>query len=374
MKITKIETILLSYPMGEEMRDSRLAFSSRSCLLVRVETDAGISGWGESAAYGGPLRSTASVIEQELASYLIGEDPLYPERHWDRIYQGTIMRGRRGLIIAAMSGLDIALWDILGKACGKPLYQVLGGFRDRMRAYASAGFYAKRKERRELAAEMASCVKEGYTAVKMKIGGLSMREDLQRIRAVREAIGPEVELMVDANCAYTPKQAMRVAHWMEELDIAWFEEPTSADDLEGNAQLAASTAIPIAGYESEFTRFGFRDLIVARAVDIVQPDAIWSGGISECKKIAAIASAFSLPVVPHSFSSAIAMVANMHLIASIPNGYLLEMDRNPNPLREELIREPIRIDSESCVRMPQGPGLGIEINEEVVKKYRVDGK
>ena len=372
MKITRVQTLLVSYPMGEEMRDSRLAFSSRSSLLVKMETDGGIVGWGESAAYGGPLRSTASVIEQELAPYLIGEDPLYPERHWDRIYQGTIMRGRRGLIIAAMSGLDVALWDILGKACGRPLYQLLGGARDRMRAYASGGFYSDSKGRRELAAEMASYVKQGFTAVKMKIGGLSPKEDLERIRAVREAIGPQVELMVDANCAYTPKQAMALAQRMEELDIAWFEEPVSCDDPDGSAQLAAFTSIPIDGYESEFSRFAFRDLIVKRAVDIVQPDCIWSGGITECRKIAAIASAFNLPCVPHSFSSAVAMAANMHLIASIPNGYILEMDRNPNPLREELIREPVRIDSESCVTMPQGPGLGIEIDENILQKYQVD--
>ncbi len=372
MKITKIETILLSYPMGGEMRDSRLTFSRRSCILVKVETDAGIVGWGESACYGGPLRSTQAVIELELAPYLIGEDPLFPERHWDRIYQGTIMRGRRGLIIAAMSGLDIALWDIVGKACGRPLYQVLGGARDRMRAYASAGFYAPGKGKEEIAKEMASYVDQGYTAVKMKIGGLSLREDLERVRAVRQAIGPEVELMVDANCAYTPKQAMAMAQRMEELDIAWFEEPVSCDDVVGSAQLAAFTSIPIDGYESEFSRFAFRDLIVQRAVDIVQPDCIWTGGISECRKIAAMASAFNLPCVPHSFSSAVAMAANMHLIASVPNGYILEMDRNPNPLREELIQEPFRIDGESRVRMPEGPGLGIEIDDEILRKYRVD--
>jgi L-alanine-DL-glutamate epimerase-like enolase superfamily enzyme len=260
----------------------------------------------------------------------------------------------------------------LGKACGKPLYQVLGGARDRMRAYASAGFYTKSKGRKELAAEMASYVEAGYKAVKMKIGGLSLREDLERIREVRSAIGDEMELMVDANCAYTPKQAMAMAQRMEELDIAWFEEPCSADDLEGNAQLASFTSIPIAGYESEFSRFGFRDLIVKRAVDIVQPDCIWSGGISEAKKIATIASAFGLPCVPHSFSSAVAMLANMHLIASIPNGYILEMDRNPNPLREELIAEPVRIDAESWVKMPQGPGLGMQLSEQVLRKYRVD--
>ncbi|MFH0872011.1 MAG: mandelate racemase/muconate lactonizing enzyme family protein [bacterium] len=372
MKITRVETILLSYPMGEEMRDSRLAFSRRSSLLIKVETDAGIHGWGESACYGGPLRSTAAVIQEELAPYLIGEDPLFPERHWDRIYQGTIMRGRRGLIIAAMSGLDIALWDILGKACGRPLYQIMGGFCDRMRAYASAGFYTDSKGRRELAGEMASYVEEGYTAVKMKIGGLSMQEDLERIRAVRESIGPEIELMVDANCAYSPKQAMAMAQRMEDLNIAWFEEPVPTDNVEGSARLAAFTSIPIAGNESEFSRFGFRDLIVASAVDIVQPDCIWTGGISECRRIAAIASAFGLPCVPHSFSSAVALVANMHLIASIPNGYLLEMDRNPNPLREELISEPIRIDGKSWVAMPQGPGLGIELNEDVLQKYRVE--
>lgn len=372
MKITRIQTLLVSYPMGEEMRDSRLAFSRRASLLVKVETDTGVYGLGESACYGGPPRSTQAVIEEELVPYLIGEDPCFPERHWDRIYQGTIMRGRRGLIIAAMSGLDIALWDILGKDCGKPLYQILGGFRDRMRAYASAGFYTHSKGKSELAREMASYVEQGYTAVKMKIGGLSMKEDLERIRAVREAIGPQVELMVDANCAYSPKQAMAMAQRMEGLDIAWFEEPVPTDDVEGSAQLAAFTSIPIAGNESEFTRFGFRDLIVRRAVDIVQPDAIWSGGITECRKVAAIASAFGLPCVPHSFSSAIALVANMHLIASIPNGYIVEMDRNPNPLREELIKDPVKIDRESHVTMPQGPGLGIELDEEVLRRYRVD--
>jgi L-alanine-DL-glutamate epimerase-like enolase superfamily enzyme len=274
-------------------------------------------------------------------------------------------------MIAALSGLDIALWDILGQACGRPLYQVLGGARDRLRAYASGGFYTDKKGKKKLAAEMASYVEEGYRAVKMKIGGLPMRDDLERIREVRMAIGPEVELMVDANCAYTPKQAMAMAQRMEELEVAWFEEPTSADHPQGSAQVAAFTSIPIAGYESEFSRFGFRDLILAKAVDIVQPDCIWSGGVTECKKIAALASAFGLPCVPHCFSSAVALAANIHLIASIPNGYLLEMDRNPNPLREELIREPIRIDQEGEVSLPARPGLGIEIDQGVIDRYRI---
>jgi len=274
-------------------------------------------------------------------------------------------------IIASMSGLDIALWDIKAKAARMPLYQLLGGCYEQIRAYASAGFYAEGKGLKELAAEMASYVKEGFTAVKMKIGR-NQAEDITRVKAVREAIGDDIDLLVDGNNAYTSYQAIKLARKLEQYDIFWFEEPVPAEDIEGSAAVAAAIDTPVAAGENEFTRYGFRDLIINKAIDIAQPDVTWCGGITEAKKIAAMASAWNIICVPHSFSSAISLVANLHFSASIPNSLFQEFDRNYNPLRENLLQKPITINKDGYIELPDKPGLGIELNQSVVEKYRVD--
>ncbi|HEY83357.1 MAG TPA: mandelate racemase/muconate lactonizing enzyme family protein [Dehalococcoidia bacterium] len=372
MKITRVEAMVLTCPLEKPIMDATYTLPHRSAVLVRVDTDEGLSGLGEAAYFGGPPMITKIIIEKELQEYLIGEDPLNIERLWEKMYQRSIKHGRKGAIIASMSGIDIALWDIKAKAAGMPLYQLLGGCHERIRAYASAGFYAEGKGIKELAEEMASYVKEGFTAVKMKIGRLGQSEDVARVRAVREAIGDNVDLLVDGNNAYTAYQAIKIARRMEEYNIFWFEEPVPAEDIEGSAAVAAAIDTPVAAGENEFTRYGFRDLFLSRAVDIAQPDVTWCGGITEAKKIAAMASAWNIICVPHSFSSAIALVANLHFSASIPNSLFQEFDRNYNPLREDLLTEPVKINKDGYIDLWDKPGLGVELDQAVVKRYRAD--
>jgi L-alanine-DL-glutamate epimerase-like enolase superfamily enzyme len=364
--------MVLTCPLEKPIMDATYTLPHRSAVLVRVDTDEGLSGLGEAAYFGGPPMITKMIIEKELQEYLIGEDPLNIEKLWEKMYQRSIKHGRKGAIIASMSGIDIALWDIKAKAAGMPLYRLLGGCHERIRAYASAGFYAEGKGIKELAEEMASYVKEGFTAVKMKIGRLSHSEDVARVRAVREAIGDDVDLLVDGNNAYTAYQAIKIARMMEEYNIFWFEEPVPAEDIEGSAAVAAAIDTPVAAGENEFTRYGFRDLFLNKAVDIAQPDVTWCGGITEAKKIAAMASAWNIICVPHSFSSAIALVANLHFSASIPNSLFQEFDRNYNPLREELLTEPVKINKDGYIELWDKPGLGVELDQAVVQRYRAD--
>jgi len=372
VKITKVEAMVLTCHLDKPIMDATYTLPHRSAVLVKVDTDEGLSGIGEAAYFGGPPMITKTIIEKELQEYLLGEDPLNVERLWEKMYQGSIKHGRKGVVVAGMSGIDIALWDIKARAAKMPLYKLLGGCYEQIRAYASAGFYAPDKGVKELTAEMASYVKEGFTAVKMKIGRLSPAEDVARVKAVREAIGDDIDLLVDANNAYTSYQAIKIARKMEDSNIFWFEEPVPAEDIVGSAAVAAAIDTPLAAGENEFTRYGFRDLIINKAIDIAQPDVTWCGGITEAKKIAALASAWSIICVPHSFSSAIALVANLNFSASIPNSLFQEFDRNYNPLRENLLRDPITINRDGYIELTDKPGLGVELDESVVKKYRVD--
>ena len=391
MEISEVRALMLSCPV-EPIMDAVNFIPCREALLVRVETDRGLIGIGEAACFGGALRTVKAIVEGELRPLLVGEDPLRIERLWDRMYSRTFQHGRRGAVIGAISSVDIALWDILGQVAGLPLYRLLGGYRSQIRAYASGGFYQEGKGPRELAQEMARYAAVGFQGVKMKVGRnpsawigrgakgvllqdqlclVSPEEDLERVAAVREAIGQEVELMVDANTAWRPHEAIRMVRELERYHVYWLEEPVGTDDVEGSAQVAAATHIPVAGYETESTRYGFRELITRGSVGVVQADVTWAGGISECQRIAALAAAYGLPFVPHAYSSAIALVANLHLVASLPNGEWMELDRNPNPLREELITEPLGIDAQGFLPLPEGPGLGVELDEEVIARYQV---
>ncbi|MDK2927007.1 MAG: D-arabinonate dehydratase [Bacillota bacterium] len=371
MKITDVKAIPVSYPLVKPIWDAQHYIAARTAVLVRVETDADLVGVGESACFGGPWETTATLVEKEIAPYYLGQDPFCVERLWDASYRGTIQHGRRGAVIAALSGVDIAVWDIVGKATGLALYKVLGGYAESIPAYASGGFYSDGKGPEELAQEVAGCLQQGFTAAKIKVGSLAWEEDLERVRAVRRAIGPHVPLMVDANSNWDVPTAQRAAHDLEEFNITWIEEPVCPDDVEGCARIVAGTRIPIAGFEQESTRFAFRNLICAKAVGIVQPDVTWAGGITECRRIAALAAAWNLPCVPHVFSTGVSLAANLHFIASIPNGRWLEYDCNPNPLREELIGGRLRIGPTGQVALPGGPGLGIELDEAILARYRL---
>jgi L-alanine-DL-glutamate epimerase-like enolase superfamily enzyme len=390
MIITDVTTLKLHYDMPVAMADAIHYMPGRPTLLVQVHTDTGITGLGEAATYGGFLESTAAIILNELRQTILGQDPFTVEKLWQMMATRAHQRGRRGMLMMAISGIDIALWDIVGQATRTPLYRLLGGYRDTLDAYASAGFYAQGKDVAALADEMAGYVERGFRCIKMKVGRnpevllnplhdmpaahyatATLEEDIERVKAVRQAIGPNVRLAIDANNAWTPSVALRFMREVERFNIFWLEEPVATDDIEGSALVAHQLDTPVAGYETETGLPGFRDLITRRAVDIVQPDVIWTGGITECRKVAALAQAYGLPVIPHVFSSAVSSMANMHFIAAIPNGGLLEFDQNLNPLRSELFETPLEITPEGKIPLPDRPGLGVTLNQETVKKYQV---
>lgn len=391
MRITDLTTIKLRYDMPVAMADAIHHMPARPTLLVQVHTDEGIVGLGEAAAYGGFLESMESLLLDELRATVVGQDPFRVERLWSMMATRAHQRGRRGMLMMAISGVDIALWDIIGQATRTPLYRLLGAYRDRLDAYASAGFYAAGKGPAELAEEVGGYAERGFRWVKIKVGRnpdliwnplhdmnaadyatATLDEDVERVRAVRQAVGPKVKVAIDANNAWTAPTAIRFMREVASLDIAWLEEPVATEDIDGSAEVARALDTPVAGYETETGLPGFRELIVRRAVDIVQPDAIWTGGITECRKIAAVAQAHGLPVIPHVFSSAVSTIANMHLIAALPNGGLLEFDQNPNPLRSDLFTEPIEVGPDGTVALPDRPGLGVTLNQATIDRYRVD--
>ena len=389
MKIAGVTTIKLRYRLDVPMADAIHYMPERPLLIVQVRTDDGLVGMGEAASYGGALEGVEAVVLNELRSTILGRDPFEVERLWAMMATRAHQRGRRGLLMMAISGVDVALWDLIGQATKTPLYRLLGGYRDTLDCYASAGFYRRGKDSAALAEEVAGYAERGYKHVKIKVGRnpelllnplhnmpaadyatATLDEDVERVRAARAAVGPRVGLAIDANNAWTPSVALQFMERVADQRIAWLEEPVATEDLDGSAEVARQLAVPVAGYETETGLAGFRDLIVRRAVDIVQPDAIWTGGITECRKVASLAQAWGLPVIPHVFSSALSTIANMHLIAALPNAGLLEFDQNPNPLRDELFEEPIVPGPDGKVRLPDRPGLGVTLNEATVEKYR----
>jgi L-alanine-DL-glutamate epimerase-like enolase superfamily enzyme len=390
MKIADVRTIPLSYRCEKPYMSAAGVQAARNALLVEIETDNGVIGIGEAGSAGGALASTQVVVEQELKPLLIGEDPLLIERLWQKMFQRTRQHGRRGIVLHAISGLDVALWDIAGKVAKLPVYRLLGAYRDKVEAYASGGFYQEDKDVAALADEAAGYIAHGYRAMKMKVGRnpstqtnlrqmlaqhercvVSLDDDLARVEAARKALGREAKLMIDINCAWSPALAIQMGQALEPYRLYWMEEPVATDDIRGSAEVARALGTAIAGYETEVGLYGFRELITRGAVDIAQPDIAWAGGFTECRRIAALAHAYNLMVAPHAFSSAITLVASMHLLASIPNGLILEFDQNPNALRQELLKEPITADPEGFVTLPDRPGLGVELDPATVETYRL---
>jgi D-galactarolactone cycloisomerase len=374
MKITSVRTHILEAPLSQPFAYSRAWYDTRTAMLVEIETDTGLTGWGE--CYG-PARITAAVVNS-VAAWLIGEDPLRTDFLWRMIYARLRDHGQKGVVIEGLSGIDIALWDIKGKHFGVPVYQLLGGaLRNEVQAYAT-GLYRRKSgdPLRYLAEEAAGYVADGFKAVKLKVG-FGVEEDAAVTRAVREAIGPGVALMVDANHAYDATAAIRFGRMIEPYDIGWFEEPVPPEDVAGYRAVKAALSIPVAGGECEFTRFGFRELLVSRAIDIIQPDTCAAGGLSECKKIADMAEAFGVRYNPHVWGTGIAIAASLQLLAVLPAHTptsllpiepMLEFDRTEHPIRQAVLMQPIE-HTNGIVRVPEGPGLGIEVNREALANF-----
>ena len=389
MLIDRIETFLLKVPLGKErFYSSQCAFPERSSLLVRVTTDSGIVGWGECGQWG-PGEHIATCLHDVYGPRLLGRDPLANEIIWNDLYTFSRDFGRRGTPVEAISGIDIALWDIRGKTAGKPIHSLLGGaFRDRVRPYAT-GLYYRGRDVEDLPSALAQLkdeaqgyVQNGFTAIKGKIGLLSIRDDIKRMEAVRRAVGDDVLLMTDANHGYTRNSALQMGKALESLDYHWFEEPVLPEDLDGHAALRRQLTIAIATGECEFTRYGFLEILRKEAADFLQPDLCACGGISEGMRIYALATAYHTPIRPHVWGSGVALAAALQFCAvqapqphtafprSPENEVLLEYDSNPNPLREELLVENFRLEDQ-MVKIPQGPGLGIGIDEDVLQRYTV---
>lgn len=390
MKITDIRTIPLSFRAANPCMSAASFNAARNALIVEIETDSGLTGIAEAGSAGGPMASTAAVIEHELKPLLVGQDPLMIERLWQLMFARSRQHGRRGIVMHAMSGIDIALWDIAGKAAGMPLYKLFGAYTDQVEVYASGGFYQRGKDLDALSRETESYVARGFRAMKMKIGrydftGTNFRrllkqpevcvvtpdEDIARVAAVRQAFGPNRRLMADANCVWSPATAIKMGKALEPYDLFWLEEPVATDDIDGSAAVADALATSIAGYETEVGLFGYRELIERRAIDIAQPDLVWSGGFTECRRIAALAQAHNMTLSPHCFSSALLFVAALHFAASSPNVLMVEWDQTDHALRTELLNEPFDYDGAGMMKVPDGPGLGVTLNREAVEKYRV---
>ena len=374
MKIANVRTHILKAALSQPFAYSRAWYDTRLAMVVEIETDQGLTGWGE--CYG-PARITAAAVET-MGPWLIGQDPLRTDFLWQTIYANLRDHGQKGVVIQGLSGIDIALWDIKGKHFGVPVHQLLGGaLRTEVQAYAT-GLYRRRAgdPLHYLPDEAAGYVAEGFKAVKLKVG-FGVEEDAKVTRAVREAIGPDIALMVDANHAYDAVAAIRLGRMIEQYDITWFEEPVPPEDIAGYRAVKAALPIPIAGGECEFTRFGFREHLVSRALDIVQPDTCAAGGLSECKKIADMAEAFAIRYNPHVWGTGIAIAASLQLLAVLPPhtppslaplAPLLEFDRTEHPIRQAILTAPIEHDR-GVVRVPDGPGLGIEIDRTALARF-----
>lgn len=361
MKITSIDVEEYRWERSVPITDGKLTYHTAGVTFVRIETDEGITGIGLGVP-GKIVRATLDTLKDTL----IGQDPMNVERLWQDMWIPKLM-GRRGITTRAISAIDIGLWDIRAKVAGVPLYKLLGGFRDSVPTYIAGGYYQDGKGLAELAAEMEENVSMGARAVKMKVGAASIREDVERVRVAREAIGPDVKLMVDANCAYRYYDAIRFARLVEAHDIYWFEEPVMPDDYDGHRKIAQATSIPIATGENEYTLFGFRDLVSHEAAAILNADAKILGGVTEFMKVAALAQAHGLDVAPHGTQD-----IHIHLVAAIPNGLMLEYYRDTHdPMWKHTYVEPLMLNDDGTVSPPNVPGIGVEPNYEALGRYRV---
>jgi L-alanine-DL-glutamate epimerase-like enolase superfamily enzyme len=388
MKIASVDATWVHVPIPFERQHvsdfGRIA--SFDAVLVKVTTQEGLVGWGEAKAGVGSAAACSglrAIITRDLAPLLVGEDPRDVTRLWDVMYnvprQGYALGrghvfpqlGRRGLSISAIAGIDIALWDILGQSLGAPVWRLLGGRRAaRMEAYASGGWADEAGIGEQLAGYVA---RGGFRAVKMRVGVMDgePHRSAARVRAARRALGPDVKLMADAHGTWTVAEAKAFCRMVEDCDLYWLEEPVTADDKTGLAEVRRSTAVPIATGESEFTRHDFREIAELRGADVLQPDLAIAGGITEGQRIGAVASAFNLRLAPHLWSGAPAFAAGLALAASQTSGFILEYSLGANPLLHELIAEPFTV-VDGALEIPERPGLGITVDEAFVRRHARD--
>ncbi|MGE4584725.1 MAG: mandelate racemase/muconate lactonizing enzyme family protein [Sphaerochaeta sp.] len=359
MKIVNLHVHAYSANHRTPIANGKYAYASTDIVIVSLHTDDGYEGYGW--AHG-----TKVVVETllSLKERVIGEDPFNVERIWEKMYLPKVY-GRKGFETRAISAIDIALWDLKGKVAGRSIGQLLGGYRDTVPAYIAGGYYEKGKGYAGLKKEMEANLASGAKAIKMKIGGVGIAEDLDRIDVVRDTIGPNIKILVDANNAYNRLDALKIGRELDKRDIYWFEEPLSPDDIEGCAELCRKLDTPIAIGENEYTRWGFKQLMDAHAAQIYNADAQVLGGITEWKKVADLAMANHVMIAPHGDQE-----IHAQLVSAIPNGLIVEYyDNNTNALKEAMFPSSLSLDPEGNVTPSKSPGLGIPLDYDRLASF-----
>ena len=388
MKITKITSHVLGYDLPETLGYSQQYYKKRTSHIVEVETDEGITGWGECFGPGNIAFANKGIVEKVIQPMVLGMQALDRDVIWHKVYNLMRDHGQKGMPLQALSGVDIALWDIAGKTANLPLYKMIGGaHRDKVEVYGY-GMMLRPENINSLISrfkeESAEIKEMGFKALKMKVG-VGPRDDIKLIEAVRGGIGDNFRFMVDANHGYTTHDALYVGRAMEEFSPYWFEEPVAPEDLDGYRELRAALKVNISGGEAEFNRWGWRKLLESRGLDIAQPEVCALGGISEYLRVLALCHSHFTPVVNHVWGSAIAVAVNLHLLAAmppLPGGLfpwepMLEFDTTHNRFIDDLltvsldIKKQVKINN-GTVSLPNGPGLGVTPKRDFLDKFRID--
>jgi len=368
--IADVRAVALSIPLARPTRIATRTVLAREFVLVRVEGDDGVQGVGYTYAGTVGGRLVRDAVRDCLRPLLLGEDPDLIERHWAAMYQDSLLIGRRGALLRAISAVDTALWDRLGRVAGLPLYRLLGAYRESVACYASGGYYREGEDPvAAVGAEMERYAALGFRDAKIKVGGASLEVDVARVRAARGVLGASGRLALDANNAYrSVSEALRAARAFEPFDPWWFEEPLSPDAVAGHAALARQLDMPVATGEIHQTRWEFRDLLEREAADILQPDAGVLGGVSEWMRVARAAQVFDVPVAPHWHAD-----LHAHLAAAAPNCLTVEWFRLDEDIYnfERLLAERLQ-PRDGAIPLPRRPGLGLILDEDAVARFTVD--
>ena len=366
--ITSVEGIACSVPLAAPVMMGLGLAMKREAIVIKVTTEGGLVGWGE-AHHGRAPRAVEALVNSTMRDLVVGQDAAETTAVWERVFRNQLATHGTGAAAAcALSGLDTALWDIRAKAAGWPLYRLLGGQKKDIPAYAG-GVALGYKEPSALVEDVLEVISRGYTAVKLRIGQ-DVASDLARVRAVREAVGPDFVLLTDANAQYTLEDVMAVTPVFEELGIGWLEEPFAPQDRRLYREAARATSIPLAAGENHYTRYDFAQVIEDGAVRVLQPDASKVGGVTEIMRVAALASVAGLPICPHTAITGINMAATVHLIASMPNARYFEADiAKGNDLRNKLCSSPFEVDAAGNVTPLDAPGIGVEVDEDFLRGH-----
>ena len=373
MKITSVRALPVAKALDEPLRWGAMSVGVKGGVLVIVTTDEGIVGYGEAGFSAEYFPTVGPIVNDQLGPMITGRDPLEIGGLWQEMFEATHMWGRRGIETYALSGIDMALWDILGKVAGQPVYRLLGAVKQRARAY----FAPSLKPTDEVVAEAREAVADGFTAIKLRLGK-DVVEAARLVGAVREAVGDDVDIMVDANMAYDRRTALSVARMLETFGVAWLEEPIMCRSLsqyvEDNSWLSERVSLKLAGGESLLTRFEYIELLERRTFDVLQPDCTSVGGISEAKKVADMASAWNIECVPHiacSSGTGIGLAAGLHLILSCTNAPLIEFDAYRGLGWEGFLTQPLEVEN-GYVAALDAPGLGIELAPDALERFGID--